>query len=134
METYEADIDVDDSMVSASSYLQPPPPQQPSQLWATLTKQEEEIGELAQEDEDDEIDELAVDDGKPWHPSTLSLYTCSPYFPITCGPWKGWQWALCQRNYSVSSWTISIPEVRCLAGPRTISTPVMILEIVRLLR
>lgn len=114
METYEADIDVDDSMVSASSYLQPPLPQQQPQLWATLTKQEEEIGELAQEDEDDEIDELAVDDGMPWHPSTLSLCTCSPHFLITYGPWKGWRWALRQRNYSVSSWTISIPEVRCL--------------------
>ena len=58
METYKANIDVDDSMVSAISYLQPPLPQPPPQLWATLTKQEEDIGELAQEDEDGEIDWL----------------------------------------------------------------------------
>jgi hypothetical protein len=73
METYEADIDINDSMVSASSYLQPPLPQQPQQLWATLTKQEEELGELAQEDEDDEIDELAVNDGKPVSVHTLPV-------------------------------------------------------------
>ncbi|KAI0265264.1 hypothetical protein BGY98DRAFT_1103115 [Russula aff. rugulosa BPL654] len=46
----------------AHTCVQPPLSHQPPQLWATLTKQEEEIGELAQEDEDDEIDELAVDD------------------------------------------------------------------------
>jgi hypothetical protein len=45
-------------MVSASSesYLQLP---QPSQLWATLTKQEERVVELTQEDDGDDVDELA---------------------------------------------------------------------------
>jgi len=57
-------------MVSASSYLQPPLPPQPSQLWATLTKQEERVVELTQEDDDDEVDELAGDEGWPWHQST----------------------------------------------------------------
>jgi hypothetical protein len=75
-------------MISASSYLQPLLPQQPSQLWATLTKREEGIVEATQEDADDEIDKLAVDEGKSWYPSTLSLYACSSYFPITYRPWK----------------------------------------------
>ena len=46
-------------MVSASSYLQPPLPPEPSQLWATPTKQE-----------DDVVDELAGNEGKSWYPST----------------------------------------------------------------
>jgi len=45
-------------MVSTSSYLQPSLPPQPSQLWATLTKQEDRIIEVTKEDDDDEIDEL----------------------------------------------------------------------------
>jgi hypothetical protein len=56
------------SMVSATSYLQQPLPQQPSQLWASLTEQEEGIVEVTQEYADDEIDELVGDEGKPWHP------------------------------------------------------------------
>ncbi|KAF8484316.1 hypothetical protein F5888DRAFT_1811954 [Russula emetica] len=50
-------------------------PPQPLQLWATLTKQEERIVELMQEGNDDEIDELAGDEGKlkPWHPPCLHL-------------------------------------------------------------
>ena len=54
-------------MVSPSSYLQPPLSPQPSQLWATLTKQEERIVRPTQEDDDDddEMDELAGDEGKP---------------------------------------------------------------------
>jgi hypothetical protein len=51
-------------MVSASSFLLPPLPPPPTWRWATLTKQEEHIVELTQED-DDEIDELAGDEGKP---------------------------------------------------------------------
>jgi hypothetical protein len=44
-------------MVSANSYLQSPLSPQPSQLWAALTKLEERIVELTQEDDNDEIDE-----------------------------------------------------------------------------
>jgi hypothetical protein len=51
-------------MLSASLYLQPPIPLQPSQLWATQTKhwQEECVVEVTQDD-DDEIDELVGDEG-----------------------------------------------------------------------
>jgi hypothetical protein len=39
-------------LVRSTSYLQPPLPPQPPQLWATLTEQEERIVELTQEDDD----------------------------------------------------------------------------------
>ena len=53
-------------MFVTTSYPQPPLPLQPSQLWVTLTKQERVV-ELIYEDE--EVDELAGDEGKPLHPS-----------------------------------------------------------------
>jgi len=40
------------SMVSADSYLRPPLPPQPSQLWATPTRQEEHIVELTKDDDE----------------------------------------------------------------------------------
>jgi hypothetical protein len=52
-------------MESASSYLQPRLPLQLSQLLATLTKQEERIIELRQEDDGDEVGDLDRDEGKP---------------------------------------------------------------------
>ena len=55
-------------MVLASSYLQPPLPRQSSELWATLTKQEERVVELNQEEgADDAIDEVAVDESEVSH-------------------------------------------------------------------
>ena len=51
-------------MGSTGSYLLPPGPPGPPQLWATLTKHYERIVDLTQEDYDDEIDELAGDEGR----------------------------------------------------------------------
>jgi hypothetical protein len=35
----------------------------------TPAKQEERVFELTQEDDDEAVDELAGDEGEPWHPS-----------------------------------------------------------------
>jgi hypothetical protein len=66
MAMYESD---GESMVHASTYRQPSLPPQPSQRWATLAKRDGPIVELAQEGDDDEVDELAGDEDGPWHPS-----------------------------------------------------------------
>jgi hypothetical protein len=70
-------------MVSASSHLELPLLPQLSQLWATLTKQEERIVGLTQDNDDGEIDELAGDEGKGGHPSTspcMHAYHTPPSF------------------------------------------------------
>ncbi len=55
MAMYESD---GESMAPASPYRQPPLPPHSSQRWATLSKRDGTIVELAQEGEDDEVDEL----------------------------------------------------------------------------
>jgi hypothetical protein len=65
MAMYESD---GESMAHASMYRQPPL-SQPSHRWATLAKRDGPIVELAQEGDDDEIDELAGDEDGSWHPS-----------------------------------------------------------------
>ena len=66
MAMYESD---GGSMARVGTYRQPPMPPQPSQRWATLAKRDGPIVELAQEGDDDEVDELAGDEDGPWHPS-----------------------------------------------------------------
>ena len=82
-------------VVGSELYLRPPLSPQPSQLWATLTNPEERIVKLIQEDDDDELDELAGDEGKSWHLST-SPCTCASHTPpsltvLSYGAWKGWR-------------------------------------------
>jgi hypothetical protein len=66
MTMYESD---GESMAHASTYRQPSLPSQPSQRWATLARRDGPIVELAQEGDDDEVDELAGDEDGSWHPS-----------------------------------------------------------------
>ena len=68
---------------------------------ATVAKQKGRVVELTHEDTVDEVDELAGDVGKLWNlPTPLGMCRM---LAITYGPRKGWQWALRQRYYSVSS-------------------------------
>ena len=70
MAMYESDGE--SSLAHASTYRQPPLPSQPSQRWATLAKRDGPIVEVAQEGEDDEVDELAGDEDGPWHHPSAS--------------------------------------------------------------
>jgi hypothetical protein len=123
-------------MVSASSHLQPPIPPQPSQLWATLTKhrQEECVVEVTQEDDDDEIDELVGDEGKPWHPSA-STYTHARHTPHHLRTLEGMVMGPLPKmlfGFEIGN-THAWSQVS-LAGPRTCSTAVTILDVVWFLR
>lgn len=90
MEVYRSDIDGIRQLL--------PAPTAPTQ---TVAKQKGRVVELTHEDTVDEVDELAGDVGKLWNlPTPLGMYRM---LTITYGPRKGWQWALRQRYYSVSS-------------------------------
>ena len=81
-------------MVSARSYP-----------WAILTKREERVVEVTQEDDDDEIDELAGNEGEPWHSSTSpgTHARRTPSLPHHLRTLDRMVMALRQRYYSVSS-------------------------------
>ena len=79
MEMYGSDLDGIRQLVPAVTA--PAAIVEPSQLWATLTKPDERVAEL-EEDDDDEVVELAGDEGWLWYLST-SPCTHAHHTPIT---------------------------------------------------
>ena len=116
------------SMASTSPCLQPP---LTSTVAAVDDSRKADIVELVQEDKVN--DEMAGDDGKPWHFST-SLRTHARHTPPSLTD-PGWDGDGPSAKYTVSSQTILVPGSQVsLAGPRTSSAAVMILYVVCFLR